>query len=141
MPKGMFNVVSLRVGFGRDTRNIRIFESSMPDKPIYKVIFYNQSQVYELFAKAIYQSDMYGFIEIEEFLFGEKSQMIVDPAEEKLKAEFSNVARSYVPIQSIIRIDEVEKEGEVKVTDIKAGDKIAFFPASNNVSSTPKSSE
>lgn len=113
----------------------------MPDKPIYKVIFYNQNQVYELYAKAIYQSDMYGFIEIEEFVFGEKSQMIVDPAEEKLKNEFSNVARSYVPHQSIIRIDEVEKEGEVKVTDIKAGDKIALFPSSNNFSSTPKSSD
>ncbi|MEL7399745.1 MAG: DUF1820 family protein, partial [Pseudomonadota bacterium] len=57
-------------------------------KPIYKVIFYNQNQVYEVYARAIYQSDMYGFIEVEEFVFGERSQMIVDPAEEKLKAEF-----------------------------------------------------
>ena len=100
----------------------------MSDQQIYKVIFYNQNQVYEVYAKAIYQSDMYGFIEIEELLFGERTQMVVDPAEEKLKAEFANVARSYIPMQAIIRIDEVTKRGEAKVTDIKTGDKVASFP-------------
>ncbi|MGH1370544.1 MAG: DUF1820 family protein [Cellvibrionaceae bacterium] len=100
----------------------------MSDKPIYKVIFYNQNQVYEVYARAIYQSDMYGFIEVESFVFGEQSQMIVDPAEEKLKTEFANVSRSYIPMQAIIRIDEVEKEGDVKVIDLKAGDKVAQFP-------------
>ncbi|MFM7783315.1 MAG: DUF1820 family protein, partial [Gammaproteobacteria bacterium] len=34
--------------------------------PIYKVIFVNQNQVFELYAKQIYQSDLYGFIEVEE---------------------------------------------------------------------------
>ncbi len=108
--------------------------------PIYKVIFYNQSQVYEVFAKAIYQSDMYGFIEIEEFVFGERSQLVVDPAEEKLKGEFSGVKRSYVPMHSIIRIDEVEKTGAVKVTEVKAGDKIAHFPAMNPLPGSSKPS-
>ena len=37
---------------------------------IYKVIFHNQNQVFEIYAKHVYQSDMYGFIEIEEFVFG-----------------------------------------------------------------------
>ncbi|WP_439134239.1 DUF1820 family protein [Pseudomaricurvus sp.] len=107
----------------------------MADKPIYKVIFYNQSQVYEVYARAIYQSDMYGFIEVEEFVFGERTQVIVDPGEEKLKSEFANVSRSYIPMQAIIRIDEVEKEGEVKVTELKSSDKVAHFPFS--VPSTP----
>lgn len=97
-------------------------------KPTYRVIFYNQSQVYELYARAIYQSDMYGFIEVEEFVFGERTQVIVDPAEEKLKNEFSQVKRSYIPMQAIIRIDEVDKEGAIKVTDIKSTDKVAQFP-------------
>lgn len=99
----------------------------MPN-PIYKVVFYNQGQVYEVYARAIYQSEMYGFIEVEEFVFGERSQMIVDPGEEKLKSEFSNVKRSYIPMHSIVRIDEVEKEGAGKVTDIQPGDKVAHFP-------------
>lgn len=98
--------------------------------PIYKVIFLNQNKVYELYAKAIYQSEMYGFVEVEEFVFGEAGQMIVDPGEEKLKNEFSGVARSYIPMHSIIRIDEVEKEGVGKIVDAPAngGSNIANFP-------------
>ena len=86
-------------------------------EPVYKVIFNNQGEVYELYARYIYQSDLYGFIEVEEMLFGEKSQLVVDPGEEKLKAEFSDVKRSYIPLQSIVRIDEVEQQGVPRVTD------------------------
>ena len=97
--------------------------------PIYKVIFLNQNKVYELYAKAIYQSEMYGFIEVEEFIFGERTQVIVDPAEEKLKNEFAGVSRSYVPMHAIIRIDEVEKEGVGKIVDAPAGgSNITSFP-------------
>lgn len=96
--------------------------------PIYKVIFLNQNQVYEVYAREIYQSEMYGFIEVEEFVFGERSQMLVDPAEEKLKSEFAGVKRSFIPMHAIIRIDEVEKEGVGKVTEAKGDGKIAHFP-------------
>ncbi|WP_116369080.1 DUF1820 family protein [Parahaliea mediterranea] len=104
----------------------------MANQPVYKVIFQNGSQVFEVFARQIYQSDMWGFIEIEEFIFGERSQIVVDPSEEKLKNEFSGVKRSYVPLQSVIRIDEVEKEGSVKVSDSPAreGSNVASFPFS-----------
>ena len=104
----------------------------MPAQPVYKVIFQNGSQVFEVFARAIYQSDMWGFIEVEEFVFGERSQIAVDPSEEKLKNEFNGVTRSYIPLQSIIRIDEVDKEGSVKVSDVKPseGGNIASFPFS-----------
>ena len=36
--------------------------------------------------------------------------------------------RSFIPMHSIIRIDEVDKEGQVKVSDIKSSDKVARFP-------------
>lgn len=100
----------------------------MPAQPVYKVIFQNGSQVFEVFARAIYQSDMWGFIEVEEFVFGERSQILVDPSEEKLKSEFGGVTRSYIPLQSIIRIDEVDKEGAARVSDVKPGGNIASFP-------------
>jgi hypothetical protein len=99
--------------------------SSREPKEIYKITFLNKGQVYEVFAKQVYQSDLYGFIEIEDYLFGERSQMVVDPAEEKLKAEFHDVKRSFIPMQAIIRIDEVEKEG---VSKISSGDNIKPFP-------------
>lgn len=98
-------------------------------QPVYKVIFQNQNKVYEVYARQIFQSDMWGFIEIEEFMFGERSQIVVDPSEEKLKNEFGNVTRSYIPMHSIIRIDEVEKEGAAKISDSAAGSgNIAAFP-------------
>ena len=64
----------------------------MPAQPVYKVIFQNGNQVFEVFARQIYQSDMWGFIEVEEFVFGERSQILVDPSEEKLKADERLVA-------------------------------------------------
>ncbi|MBK6960579.1 MAG: DUF1820 family protein [Gammaproteobacteria bacterium] len=106
----------------------------MTNDPIYKIIFVNQGQVYEVYARYVYQSDLMGFIEIEEFVFGEKSQLIVDPAEEKLKTEFSEVKRSFIPMHSIVRIDEVEKEGVCKVSDAR-GSNVMAFPGAPAVSS------
>lgn len=109
----------------------------MADQAIFKVLFYNQNDIYEVYARAIYQSEMYGFIEVEEFVFGENTAMIVDPAEEKLKVEFSKVKRSYIPMHSIIRIDEVEKEGTGKIKELKSGEKVTNFPVSDRFSPKP----
>jgi hypothetical protein len=102
----------------------------MANNPVYKVIFQNGNQVVELFARQIYQSDMWGFIEVEEFLFGERSKLLVDPAEEKLRNEFGGVQRSYIPLQSVIRIDEVAKEGSARVTEGRGNDagNVTSFP-------------
>jgi hypothetical protein len=100
----------------------------MSSGPIYKVIFLNQNKVFEVYAKAIYQSEMYGFVEVEDFVFGEPNQLVVNPGEEKLKNEFSGVSRSYIPMHSIIRIDEVEKEGVGKVLDASGDNKVMPFP-------------
>ena len=94
---------------------------------IYKVLFHNQGQVYEVYAHSIYQSDLYGFIEVEDYIFGKKGQMVIDPGEEKLRTEFEGVQRSFIPMQNVIRIDEVEKEGVAKILDGK-GDKVTPFP-------------
>ncbi len=93
----------------------------MASTPIYKIIFFNQGQIFEIYARQIYQSDLYGFIEVEELVFGERSQMLVDPSEEKLKSEFEGVNRSYIPMQAVVRIDEVDKEGIGKISEAKGG--------------------
>lgn len=103
------------------------FLHPMAKEPIYRIIFLNQGQVYEMYARQVYQSDLWGFLEAEEFVFGERTQVIVDPAEEKLKNEFGSVKRSFIPLHAIIRIDEVEKEGAVKVSEAKGGN-VAQFP-------------
>jgi len=96
-------------------------------RQIYKVIFLNQGQIYEIYASQIYQGELYGFIEVEEFLFGERAQVVVDPSEERLKNEFADVKRSFIPMHAIIRIDEVEKEGVAKVTEAGSSN-VAAFP-------------
>jgi len=92
---------------------------------IYKITFLSKGKVYEIFVRQVYQSDLYGFIEVEEFVFDERSQVVVDPSEEKLKAEFNGVKRSFIPMQAIMRIDEVEKTGVSKISN---GDNITPFP-------------
>ena len=63
---------------------------------IYKITFLNKGKVYEVFVKQVYQSDLYGFVEVEDYVFDEKKQVVVDPNEEKLKSEFSGVKRSFL---------------------------------------------
>jgi len=91
----------------------------MSKKGIYKIVFMQTGEIYELYAKSIYQSDMYGFIEVEDYIFDQKSLIVVDTSEEKLKTEFKGVNRSYIPINSILRIDEVDKKGSAKITKSK----------------------
>ena len=92
----------------------------MKTKNVYKIIFIQLGEIYEVFAKQIYQSDMYGFIEVEEYIFNKEKQLVVDPSSEKLKKEFAMVERSYIPINSIIRIDEVNESGEAKIKENKS---------------------
>ena len=111
----------------------------MAKEPIYKISFFNQGKVYEIYAKHVFQSDLWGFLEVEEFVFGERSQMIVDPSEEKLKNEFTGVKRSFIPVQAVVRIDEVEKEGACKITEASAGNISNFLSKVWRVSNQQKS--
>jgi len=86
---------------------------------MYRVIFINHDEIYEVFVKHAFQSELWGFIELEGFVFGSRSELLVDPSEEKLKKQFAEVDRTYVPMQAIIRIDEVKKEGVAKISDAK----------------------
>ncbi len=103
--------------------------SVMSKKHCYKVIFANQGKVFEIYAKSVCQSDIFGFVEVEELLFGEKTTVVVDPSEESLKSEFDGVARTYLPTHSILRIDQVAKKGQAKITDSKGTDSsVTPFP-------------
>lgn len=98
----------------------------MEKDAIYRIKFVNQDEVYEVYAKHLYQSDLWGFLEVEEFVFGTQTSVVVDPSEEKLKQQFEDVERSYIPMQSIIRIDEVKHNGVAKITPAKGN--VAAFP-------------
>jgi len=99
----------------------------MTKKNLFKVIFMSQGQVYEIYARSVGHGEMFGFVEVEELVFGERSSVVVDPSEEKIKSEFKNVRRTYLPMHSIIRIDEVDKQGVSKISKIEGGN-VAQFP-------------
>ncbi len=94
----------------------------MPSKKkLYKITFSNQGKLYELYANEVSNSNLLGFIEIESLVFGEKTSLVVDPSEEKIKTEFEGVKRTYVPMHSVLRIDEVDEQGVSKVSKAEGG--------------------
>ena len=99
----------------------------MASKTLYKVVFMNQGQVYEVYARSVGQGTLFGFVEVEELVFGERSSVVVDPSEEKIKTEFTGVKRTYLPMHSIIRIDEVDKQGTSKISKLEGGN-VTQFP-------------
>lgn len=103
----------------------------MSKKQIYRITFANQDAIYEIYARKVSESEMFGFLEIEDFVFGENTSLVVDPSEERLKIEFSNIKRTFVPMHAVFRIDEVDKQGVSKVKDKSMNDnKVSMFPVS-----------
>lgn len=101
------------------------------NKTIYRITFLSQDTIYEIYAGKVAESAMFGFIEIEDFIFGETSSVVLDPSEERIRAEFKGVKRTYIPMQEVYRIDEVEQRGKAKVTAVPEG------TVKNNVSPFP----
>jgi len=71
----------------------------------------------------VISGELYGFVEAQGLLFGERTTLVVDPSEEQLKLEFNGVNRTFIPYHTIVRIDEVEKEGAGKVLQLSSGEK------------------
>ena len=94
---------------------------------IFKVLFLNQGKVYEVYAKKVTHGSLFGFIEVEDIVFGERSSVVVDPNEERIKTEFEGVKRTYLPMHSVLRIDEVKKQGVSKIVALE-GSNVAQFP-------------
>jgi hypothetical protein len=86
---------------------------------IYKIVFQHQAQTVELYARQVTQSGIFGFIEVEDLVFGAKSELVVDPSEEALRSEFGAAKRLHLPLHAILRIEEVEKEGTARVRHAK----------------------
>ncbi len=99
----------------------------MKPKILYKVVFMSQGKVYEIYARKVGHGELFGFVEVEQLVFGERTSVVVDPSEEKVKTEFEGVKRTYLPMHAIIRIDEVDKEGASKIRKLEGGN-VAQFP-------------
>jgi len=104
---------------------------SMDKEKIYKVVFANEGEIWEVYCQQVSQSGLFAFIELAGFLFGERTTVVVDPAEEKLKRIFEGVERTHVPMHAIVRIDEVEKRGTATIHVARAdrGAKVVTLPS------------
>ena len=99
----------------------------MTNESLYRVRFYSEDKIYEVYAKDVLQGELYGFVILSELIFDNNTTVVVDPSEEKLKSEFSGVRQTIIPMHSIIRIDEVEKRGTAKISEISGN--VTQFPS------------
>ncbi len=97
-------------------------------KPLYRITFISQGKVYEIYAHSVGSAGIFGFIEIGEFSFGERSGIVLDPSEDRIRNEFAGVKRTFIPMHSVIRIDEVDKRGTARIRKAEQGDSVTPFP-------------
>jgi hypothetical protein len=112
------------------SKALRPGEKNMAGKALYKVIFFNHGKVYELFCESVGSSGLWGFIEVAELVFATGEGLVVDPTEEKMRQEFEGAKVLHLPIQSVVRIEEVEKRGKCLIRDRESGEKVTPFPLS-----------
>lgn len=100
----------------------------MRGKKLYKVTFLSQGKALELYARHVGSSTLWGFTEVGELVFEQNDGLVVDPTEERLRDEFKNTKMLHLPMQSIVRIEDVEKRGPLAIRDAASGEKIMPFP-------------
>lgn len=99
-------------------------------KPLFRIQFISGGERYELYVHEVSQSSMFGFVEIGDFVWDNHTSLVLDPSHEKLKDEFADVTRTYLPMHSVLRVDEVKKQGTAKITELGGkGEKVSHLPS------------
>ena len=95
----------------------------MRNKKLYKVTFLHLGKCYELYARHVASSGLWGFTEVGELVFEPVAEgLLVDPT------EFKDTRVLHLPMQSVVRIEEVESKGTLVIRDASDGQKITPFP-------------
>ena len=98
-------------------------------KTLYKVTFLNAGRIYELYARKVVSGALWGFTEVSELVFDVHEGVVIDPTEERLRDEFTGTRVLHLPMQSIVRIEEVESKGQSVIRDAATGEKVVTpFP-------------
>lgn len=93
------------------------------NKTYYRITFSNESsnddELFQICARNVSASDLYGMVEISDFIFPE-NKLVYNPGEERLRREFAEIERTWIPYHTIIRIDEVAETtaSEFKVVSL-----------------------
>lgn len=98
-------------------------------KTLYKVTFLSNGKVYELHARQVSASEVWGFTAIADLVFdADGASLVIDPIEERLRDEFANTKVLHLPMHAIMRIEEVRQRGQLAIRDAATGEKITPFP-------------
>jgi hypothetical protein len=85
-------------------------------KNLYKVYFLNdKKEVTHLYASQVSPTSFLGLIEVSDIVFIDSSELIVTPEDDKIRKEFQDVVKTYIPIGYILRIDEITLKRETPV--------------------------
>ncbi len=96
---------------------------------LYKVTFHNAGKIYELYARKVASGALWGFTEVSGLVFDVHDGVVVDPTEERLRDEFGSTRVLHLPMQSIVRVEEVERKGTSAIRDAATGEKVVTpFP-------------
>jgi hypothetical protein len=93
-------------------------------KTLYKITFHNHGKIYELYAERVTSGSLWGFVEVAGLAFDVHDGLVVDPTEERLRDEFGGTKVLHLPMQSIVRIEEVEKKGQSAIRDAASGETV-----------------
>ena len=91
---------------------------------LFKVTFLNHGRIYALYARRVSSGSLWGFTEVADLVFDVHDGLVVDPTEERLRDEFAGTKVLHLPMQSIVRIEEVEKKGPSAIRDAASGEKV-----------------
>jgi len=100
----------------------------MTGTTLYKVTFLTHGKVYELYARQVESGRLWGFVEVSALVFDVHDGLVVDPTEERLRDEFGNTRTLHLPMQSVLRVEEVEKKGQSAIRDAASGEVVTPFP-------------
>ena len=101
----------------------------MSTRKLYKVSFLSAGRIYELYARKVVASELWGFTEVSELVFDVGEGVVVDPTEERLRDEFGTTTRLHLPMQSILRVEEVERRGVARIREASTGEAVVTpFP-------------
>ena len=101
----------------------------MNTRVLYKITFLNAGKIYELYARRVTSSSLWGFTEVGDLVFDVNEGLVVDPTEERLRDEFSNTRVLHLPMQSVLRVEEVDRKAPLSIRDAGTGEKVVTpFP-------------
>ena len=96
---------------------------------LYRITFLNHGRIYALYARRVASSSLWGFTEVSELQFDVNDGVLIDPTEERLRDEFGDTRVLHLPMQSVVRIEEVERKGPSAIRDATTGESVVMpFP-------------